>query len=117
MPKDDLNVLYGTKDDYRDEFGAFLDEHAKKPSANDSTLHAVRSIHQRMVSNRNGMTRAHYEAAKASILRGDTLCEFMRAENSHVINSTGSGLTYHAGKVAHYGVYYTGSCSGSAPSE
>lgn len=58
-----------------------------------------------MVNNHVPMTEAHYEAAVQSIEKGDSLWGFLQTENSHVLESTGSGLIYDAGKSFHEGIH------------
>ncbi len=61
-------------------------------------------MNNEMARNNVPMTQAHYEAATQSIRRGDHLCQYLTSENQHVLDSTGSGFVYHAGRLFHCGL-------------
>jgi hypothetical protein len=52
------------------------------------------------------MSEAHYKVARKSLEDGAPICEFLQAENTHVLKSSGNGVVYNAGKLFHYGISY-----------
>ena len=90
--------------DFREDFEQFMQRPETYQKAQKCTYHLVNGVHQQMRVNKVPMTQAHYEAAKSSIENGDTICQFVRKENSHVMQSTGSGCVYNGGKLFHTGL-------------
>jgi hypothetical protein len=86
---------------HRSAFTAFLEDPATRQTANGVTLTVVRQMNQQMVREGNEMSAAHRATAEASIKRGDKLCQFLAAENQHVLDSKGQGCVYNAGKYFH----------------
>lgn len=87
--------------DYRSKFTDFFSDPTTYQKSHPATFHIVRGMNNRMAANNVPMTKEHYDAATSSILKGDTVCSFMIAENPHVMKSTGSGVLYNMGKAAH----------------
>ncbi len=90
--------------DFRPAFTEFLGRRETWNNANMVTYITVSKMNKRMVAEGIPMTEAHYRAATESISRGDTTCEFVKAEHDHVMLSTGDGPVYNAGKAFHKNV-------------
>jgi hypothetical protein len=93
--------------DFRPQFTQFL---SSPPStAKACTIAVVRPMNTEMVRKSVPMSEEHYKVARKSLEDGAPLCEFLQAENTHVLKSNGTGVVYNAGKLFHYGVsYFTG---------
>ena len=87
--------------DYRPEFTEYLGKPETRERANMVTRTVVSGMNSQMAREGQPMTEAHYRAAVTSMDRGDSLCGFLKAENEHVIHSTGDGCVYTAGKKFH----------------
>lgn len=94
--------------DFRAQFTEFL---TSPPSTvKPCTIAVVRPMNTEMVRKKVPMSEAHYKVARKSLEDGAPLCEFLQAENTHVLNSNGTGVVYNTGKLFHYGIsYFTGS--------
>lgn len=90
---------------FRPVFTKFLTSAWQKPQVNRVALVAVQNMNSQMVGHGVTMTEAHYTAATASLLRGDPICQFLRAENEFVLESEGSGIAYALGKKLHQGIH------------
>ncbi len=88
-------------DDFRPQFTKLFSDPQTYQKAHPVTYHIVKGMNNRMVANNVPMSKEHYETASASILKGDTVCKFVIEENTHVMQSTGSGPVYNAGKMVH----------------
>ena len=100
LPAELQSTDFGTgQKDYRADFTQFLADPPEGASA--TTLIGVSLMNSQLVANNVPMTYEHYEAATASLARGDSLLSFMEAERPHVLESTGSGLAYELGYGAH----------------
>jgi|688.fasta_scaffold51230_7 hypothetical protein len=86
---------------YRTQFVQFLQGASANPSVNAITLQAVSLMNDQMARRGAPMSKDHFEVAHQSIARGDCLCDFLEAENKHVLESTGSGAVYQAGFLFH----------------
>jgi len=86
---------------YRILFTHFLQGASANPRVNAITLRTVSVMNDQMARRGVAMSREHYEVAQQSIARGDDLCDFLRAENKHVLESTGTGVVYQAGVLLH----------------
>jgi RHS repeat-associated protein len=99
---------------YRPDFTDFLNDQAgggnskacypsdgalNKP--NWITSNVISVMNEEMARNNVPMSEGHYQAAKDSINRGDNLLDFLKAENPHVLKSTGRGDIYYIGKGFH----------------
>jgi hypothetical protein len=93
------------KTDFRSAFTNFFSNHNRFPTINPKinkiTFFAVSTMNDQMEANNVPMTKEHFETATASISNGDKICTFLQKENGHVIESTGSGVVYNAGKTFH----------------
>lgn len=91
--------------DYRPKFTQYL---SSPPTGSDPcATTVVGQMNKEMVRNSVPMSKEHYETATESLSRGDKLCGFLQAENSHVLKSEGTGFVYNAGKAFHFVVSYT----------
>jgi len=86
---------------YRIQFTRFLQGASANPSVNAITLRTVSLMNDQMARRGVKMSREHFVVAQESIERGDDLCDFLRKENPHVLESTGSGVVYQAGFLLH----------------
>lgn len=86
---------------YRVQFTQFLETASASPTVNPITLQAVSLMNNQMARKGVPMSKDHFQVAQQSIARGDGLCDFLKAENKHVLESTGSGAVYQAGLLFH----------------
>jgi hypothetical protein len=91
---------------FRQNFTDFLNDPTKKEKANKVTVGIVRTMNRQMVREKVPMSRGHYEAAVTSISKGDSTCQFLVAENSHVLDSKGNGIVYETGKGFHHAIHH-----------
>ncbi|MFC5863576.1 hypothetical protein ACFPT7_14815 [Acidicapsa dinghuensis] len=90
--------------DYRPHFTRFL---SSSPTGSDRcAVTVVGQMNKEMVRKGVPMSKEHYDAATDSLSRGDKLCGFLQAENSHVLKSNGTGFVYNAGKGFHFVLSY-----------
>lgn len=82
-------------------FTLFLQRASTNSSVNQFTLQVVSLMNDQMVRKGVPMSKDHLEVAQRSIERGDGLYEFLKAENKHVLASTGEGAVYQAGRLFH----------------
>jgi hypothetical protein len=87
--------------DFREDFDEELDDQDLWMNCNAVTYFLVKGVHKGLRARGVPMTRAHRDAAVASLRNGDTICVFMGKENRHVMASTGNGLLYNMGKGVH----------------
>lgn len=92
---------------FRPAFTKFLTSAWSRPQVNRIALTAVQQMNSQMTGHNVQMTEAHYDAAVESLLRGDTICKFLEAENEFVLESEGSGAAYALGKKLHQGIKMT----------
>ncbi len=90
--------------DFRPEFTQFMNSQESWDSSCKVTHVTVANMNRQMTREGIPMSEAHFNAAKTSISRGDSLCGFMRAEHNHVMASNGDGPVYNAGKSFHKNV-------------
>jgi hypothetical protein len=90
--------------DFRPEFTEFL----KSPpsTVNPCTIAIVKPMNNEMVRKSVPMSKEHYLTARKSLTDGATGCQFLQAENTHVLQSNGTGVVYNAGKMFHYGLSF-----------
>lgn len=90
--------------DYRPQFTQFL---SSNPSGADPcAIAVVGQMNKEMVRKQVPMSKEHFETASESLAKGDKLCGFLQAENSHVLKSNGTGFVYNAGKGFHFVLSY-----------
>ena len=81
-------------EDARSEFTEFLKRPSTLQRANGVTLRTFQVMNGRMVTEGVPMTWDHFEVLSRCIENRGTVCDCMRAENSHVINSPVNGPVY-----------------------
>lgn len=89
----------GSDSNRRQDFDRFLN--SAPPTSNGITVSIVGFMHRAMMRNNVPMSDGHYQAATDSIRRGDGLCQYLWAENLHVLDSQGNGFAYNAGYQFH----------------
>jgi hypothetical protein len=98
--------FYSTgKPDFRPMFTDFLK--TPPPESNWVAFGVVKQMNNQMVREGVAMSEEHYKVAIDSLSKGSTICEFLQAENTHVLSSEGTGCVYSAGKLFHQAVYFT----------
>ena len=92
--------------DFRPEFTRYLSQQCQ--SCSGVTQFVVSQMNQRMIAEGNKMTENHFKVATKSLGNGDSVCDFMRKENSDVLKSSGQGFFYTGGRYAHEGIRMAG---------